>query len=166
MNNKDQEIDDILNNIEFKPITEGLGFHHSLKEKKQIKTDLNQQAQALKNELETRVQQVTREALVEKTTNPINRGDLAPFYDESQTQIETKSILELGNVNTIDTQIKSDVTLGLVFSAWILDLCVLFIAMIVTFASIIYFAELPLESLSLLMAVSYTHLTLPTTPYV
>jgi hypothetical protein len=47
MQDQDKEIDELLENFDFKPITEGLGFHHSLKETKEIKTNLAEQKRAL-----------------------------------------------------------------------------------------------------------------------
>ena len=36
-----------MDDFDFKPITKGLGFHHSLQEKSKIKSDLKLQAESL-----------------------------------------------------------------------------------------------------------------------
>lgn len=150
MNENDKEIESLLDNLDFKPITDGLGFHHSLKEKKQVKTDLNQQSESLKNEFELRAKELVREIPQEKkvATN-IHRGDLTPFYEQEQEVQAPLETLKLDEVE--EEEITLFATMPIRFGAWLIDVILLVVSMVITFASIIYFADLPLETLSVFM---------------
>ena len=152
MNNNeiDNEIDDLLDNFDFKPITDGLGFHHSLKEKKQIKTDLSIQSEALKKELETRVDLLSAANDQTKDTSSIHRGDLAPFY-ASELEEKKVSEIELGLEPKEEIQKVKAPSMFIRFSAWAVDLFILALLMFITFSSILLISEVPLETLSLLM---------------
>ena len=148
MDNIDHEIDDLLESFDFKPVTEGLGFYHSLKEKKQVVTSLNQTSDSLKADIEKRVNILKNEEGT-KPSSGINRGELAPFYSENeQMEISTPNIelsIEQG-VPDIRPAI-----MGMRTLAWLIDIVILATSLLVTFASIIFFAELPLEVINLVM---------------
>ena len=58
-NNEEIDLDDIFENENvFKPLTEGLGFHHSLKETSELKSDLSKKSLILKEQLETRAKEI------------------------------------------------------------------------------------------------------------
>lgn len=150
MERKDQEFDDILENLDFKPITEGLGFHHSLKEKKEIKTNLNMQAGALKKELETRVHQLQKEATPVETK--INRGDLAPFYEETVKEETKPSEILLTRVQENKEEKKIEIaSFVLRFGAWLIDVSLIVFSLAVMLVGIIYFSDFPIETLSVMM---------------
>ena len=87
--NKDFDIDDILNQDDlFKPITDGLGFHHSVKDKKDIAISLKQKSSDLKRDLNIRTRQLAKESKITSETNDM--GELAPFYKkETNKTIQT-----------------------------------------------------------------------------
>lgn len=151
MTEKDTEVENLLDNMDFRPITEGLGFHHSLKEKKQIKTNLNQQSEALKNEFELRAKELVRETDEnDAKPSPIHRGDLTPFYEKrvEDVKVPIESL-------KLDQKELSSSTLAagpfIRFGAWFIDIAILVVSMTITFASIVYFAELPVKMLNSLI---------------
>lgn len=145
-NEIEAEIDSLLEDFELKPITSGLGFHHSLKEKKKVEVDLKQQSQSLKNELETRIEQLDKSDIDAKN---MNMGELAPFYSETMTE-EKKEELDL-DIEKELTVTSAEAGQFLRFSAWFIDVVIIFATMLVTFTAIIYFADLPLEVISKVM---------------
>lgn len=148
MGNIDHEIEDLLDNFEFKPVTEGLGFHHSLKEKKHIATNLNQTADSLKADIEARVNILTKNENIQPATG-VNRGELAPFYDDTaKVELAAHEIVLSENESSADFLTSS---MAIRCLAWLVDLVILLTSMIVTFASIVFFAELPLETISVFM---------------
>lgn len=154
MQENDHEIDDLLENFEFKPITEGLGFHHSLKDKKEVKTNLKAQSDSLKNELKIRTEVLERQKPETPSNKPIHRGDLAPFYESTNSEIEAPT-LQMNEIEDVpieeSIETSKEATLVTRSIAWLLDCSILIVSMAITIASIIYFAELPLDSLSVLM---------------
>ena len=55
MNNiEDLEIDNLLDNNIFKPLTNGLGFHHSTKTEKEVSISLKEKSLDLKSDFEKR----------------------------------------------------------------------------------------------------------------
>jgi uncharacterized RDD family membrane protein YckC len=146
--NSDNEIDDLLDNFEFKPITEGLGFHHSLKEKAKVVTELNLRSDSLKKDIQTRVNILSKDEIISASSD-VNMGELAPFYNENNSAQTTPPVLALEEKS--EEEFVSIAHMGMRLFAWIIDILVLITSMLVTFASIVFFAELPMESLSALM---------------
>ena len=147
MKEEDQEIDNLLDNFDFKPITEGLGFHHSLKEKKEVSTSLHEQSKSLKNELETRVKQLEKSRPISNPEKPIHRGDLTPFY-EQKDEIKQQSNISLGEESREETEDFLLASMSTRIAAWLLDASLLVTSMAITIVSIFIFAEFPLDSLS------------------
>lgn len=141
--NIESEIDQLIDNFELKPITKGLGFHHSLKEKKEVKVDLKSQSKILKSELETRISQLKKENI---NNGPINMGELAPFYNDVQ---ESKS--EEFKLEEIREEVSLDASMSLRFGAWLLDLTILVSSLALTFVAIAFISDIPLEFLSHIM---------------
>lgn len=145
MNNIDDEIEDLIDNFEIKPITDGLGFHHSLRDKKGVKLNLQHQKELLQNDFENRLNQIDTES--NHLNSPVNMGELAPFYNAEVT----KPVKEELNLEKSVEQKVLKSSLGLRFCAWGIDIVVLLTVMTVTFASIIYFSDLPMEIINLFM---------------
>tara|TARA_B100001971_G_scaffold213155_1_gene245539 strand:- start:127521 stop:128225 length:705 start_codon:yes stop_codon:yes gene_type:complete len=91
--NNDIEIDidkifDQSNNI--KPLTEGLGFHHSLKDEKKVK--IKQTSKTLDSELRQRARQMSQ-----NTTNNFGdkatMGDLSAFYETKELETNVPNIV-------------------------------------------------------------------------
>lgn len=149
---KNKEIDlekdlDILfdDNFEFKPITKGLGFHHSIKEKKEVTTSLKHQQAQLKDDLHQ------RNKALNKTINRPNisdMGELAPFYQEQKNQEVTLNITQ--NAQSINTSLEDEdqsiaVSMFTRFGAWIVDMIIVTIIFSVSFISMMILTEIPLE---------------------
>ena len=153
-NEKDTEIDNLIDNFDFKPITEGLGFHHSLKDEKEIRVDLQKQSKLLKSEFETRTESLQSKSVNLAVAPTANMGDLSPFYETPKT-IQTKTILtEIFEDEVEDEVVAVEASLNSRFYAWAIDFLVLVSVLTLTFASIIFFAELPLEVLNIFMVSS------------
>lgn len=142
MSNENIDIDNLLDNDQFfKPLTDGLGFHHSIKEKKEIKANLSTKSIALKEQLETRAQELKLRSTSIEKTNQVNMGELAPFYNnevESQSSpIELHTHLETLVEATMFTR----------FGAWIVDLVLITSIITVALVSIIFTSQIPLSYL-------------------
>ncbi len=144
-NDIESEIDDIIDNFDLKPITDGLGFHHSIKDEKEVKINLRNQTKSLKNELETRISQLD----TNKSDTKVNMGDLAPFYADVAADTPTEeTTLDLEKeVSTI----KQEASLTFRLCAWFIDITILLTTILVIFTAIIFFAELPLEFFNIFM---------------
>ena len=110
--NFDIDIDKIFdqsNNI--KPLTDGLGFHHSIKEEKKV--SIKKQAKNLDSELKERARQLAQKKK-SSFANNATMGDLSAFYQEEVKEkssiptIEISKSEELGLNNAkvgIDTRL-------------------------------------------------------------
>ena len=150
----DNEIDRLIDNFELKPITKGLGFHHSIKEKNEIKIDLRKQSKALKNELELRMNQLNVQEKTPAKNKSVNMGDLAPFYQD--TSLEKSKLEKTDTITFGDHEVSQieEASMPLRFVAWFIDVAILTTLMITIFSGIIYFAQLPMNVLNMFMVSS------------
>ena len=75
--NKDFDIDSILDQDDlFKPLSDGLGFHHSVKEKKDVAISLKKQSLDLKRDLDLRTRQLNKRERIQ--SEDVDMGELAP----------------------------------------------------------------------------------------
>jgi hypothetical protein len=151
MNDKDlnNEIDDLLNDFDFKPITEGLGFHHSLKEKKEVRANLKNRSVSLKDDIEKRATSL-KNSYEPSNSSSVNMGDLSPFYakTENTTAVETKIELALEE-NIVESVGEASLVSRMV--AWAIDLIMLTAIMLVTITGILISSEMPLEIINIFM---------------
>ena len=139
--NDDFEIDNLLEKSDlFKPITDGLGFHHSIKEKKDIKKDLKSKKISLKNNLEKRAKTLNMKSTKIEDTS-LNMGELAPFYDKSPVSNEVKL-----NLNTIKEKI-IEASVEKRILAWGIDLAVISSLITICIIGIVFIADVPLSFL-------------------
>ncbi len=132
--NKDFDIDNILDQEDlFKPITEGLGFHHSVKDKKEVAISLKKKSLDLKRDLDLRTKQLTKEVI--KNSESIDMGELAPFYNK----VETQNISEI-NLETEDSYEQEITTVSMIkrFSAYLIDVSLLTITLSCAFIASLY----------------------------
>lgn len=145
-NNEDFEIDNLLENTDiFKPITKGLGFHHSIKEEREVKKSLNEKSIDLKNELESRARALNLKSTQINQSNlnktQIDRGDLTPFYES-----ESKAPLELAVENNLLTDnIKDEADIVLRFLAWSIDITMVFSLIAISCLATIFLTKVPLS---------------------
>ena len=136
MSNDNFDIDNLLDDEKiFKPLTEGLGFHHSIKEQKEVKADLATKKVVLKEQLETRAKELN---LRSTKTNNISMGELAPFYSD-KTEVVAK--VELHSHES-DLEEASLVTR---FGAWFVDAVIIASIITISLVSIIFIANIPLS---------------------
>lgn len=141
MNNDNFDIDGFLDDDKlFKPLTEGLGFHHSLKEKKEVKSELAHKQIVLKEQLESRARDLNlRSPQIKKTDSKISMGELAPFY-----ALEKEESLSSTNIELESNELLVEASLSLRFGAWLIDLVLVTSLVVVTLISIIFIANIPL----------------------
>ena len=134
----DNEIDGLLNDDNlFKPITEGLGFHHSLKNKNDIKTNLTQKSLDLREDLAARARELSSRSS-QVASQPIQMGELAPFYGKIE---ENPLVLKIEDSKTA---LKS-APMTSRFFAWIFDLAVIFTILSVVFIGTLISSGIPLN---------------------
>lgn len=151
MNNDQNEIDidNIFDNLEIKPLTKGLGFHHSLQEEKKVEVSLKAKSKSLQKDLELRAKKLNTNSQVTRKTagsNSINMGELAPFYNtESENELaqEVKLSQEIKKPKSKKKiKVSTEASIGIRFIAWLLDTSVIAVMIsfipvsIVTFSSI------------------------------
>jgi hypothetical protein len=149
MNNDNSDIDNILNDFDFKPITDGLGFHHSLQEKKNIETNMKSQQAGLKKDMTQRVKTLQNEARhIEK---PLHMGELSAFYESETPSHITELTVEDSRDESANTQASIMAPIHYRFVAWLIDVVILFTVMFFTVAVIVLSTELPLETFNIFM---------------
>ena len=156
-NQFENEVDQLLNDFDVKPITNGLGFHHSLKEKKEIKIDLKNQSKLLKSEMETRLDQL--QSKNEKSKKVVDMGELAPFYQDKPRSVDLKSIPKLGE----QAEIKVTFSEANIFArsvAWSFDIFMICLFLMTTFAAMFYSANISMAFFEELLASGELAITL------
>lgn len=143
----DQEINDIFDNeLELKPITEGLGFHHSSQTEKKVRTSLNNQALELKDSLQHRAQVLNTTV---QTENSKDMGELAPFYAKEekanipQVDLATESSEE--KLKQEDTIVVENKLIFKRAGAFFTDVFLLLLTSFITFTLMLLAAKLPLS---------------------
>lgn len=140
-NNEDFEIDNLLDNDDlFKPITDGLGFHHSIKEEKEIKHDLKTKKVQLKNNLEQRAKSLSMQS-TQVENQPLNMGELAAFYKEPATEESVSLNLNKAEDIVLETGIEKRLM------AWLIDLSVICSIFAICLIGVVFIAEVPLSFL-------------------
>lgn len=143
--NFDQELDQ-MDDFEFKPITKGLGFHHSISEKSKVETDLKSQQKSLQEDLKRNTERILNKIpspSVEKK-HVEHMGELAAFYNP--TAIDTKNIAPL--VKEEEVEVLADASMGIRLMAWLVDVAVVTFMFITAIVSIFMVADMPFDSLS------------------
>ena len=146
--NKDFDIDSILDQDDlFKPLSDGLGFHHSVKEKKDVAISLKKQSLDLKRDLDLRTRQLNKRERIQ--SEDVDMGELAPFYKNK----ETSTFKEI-NIN-LDKNYESELeTAPMIkrFSAYMLDISLLFVTMVSAFIGSIYASNLTINDASSILS--------------
>lgn len=134
----DINIDDIFEeDLNFKPLSKGLGFHHTHKEAKELPNDLTKKSQDLKKNLELRATRLNNAAKIKPTSSaqslrhkvhtpdPSQMGELSVFYsDQIETKIEGEEHPKLHARPDIDkdTPVVIEASGVVRFAAWFIDL--------------------------------------------
>jgi uncharacterized RDD family membrane protein YckC len=118
MNNIDDlEIDNLLDNNFFKPLTDGLGFHHSTKTEKEVAISLKEKSLDLKSDFEKRAKLISTTQIQTKEPKiPNSMGELSAFYSPVE---KTQEVLELSIQGEAHLDLEADIAPR--FAAWALD---------------------------------------------
>ena len=145
-NNLEKELEQ-MDEFDFKPITDGLGFHHSIAEKSKIKTKLNSQQKSLQKDLENRAQLLKSSKSNTTLEQPHveHMGELAAFYNPQE--INTANIAPLVREDE-RPYVMSEVSMTTRFFAWIVDLAVVSFMFTTAMISILFAADMPFDTLS------------------
>lgn len=137
MENNDFDIDKLFDDQNaFKPLTKGLGFHHSLKSEKEVSISLKKSSEMLKNDLEKRAKVLNTNVSV-KTEN-LDRGDLSPFYTEEISPREiTQPSLEQVSIKSMN-----EASLTSRFGAWMIDVFLVSTMYLMTLTLIVFASSL------------------------
>lgn len=139
MDNKDFDIDSLFDGQDaFKPLTKGLGFHHSLKSQEEVESKLKSSSESLRNDLEKRARTLNTTVTI-NTASAVDRGDLSPFYAQTP-QVEAQAIFH--KEEELETPVIK-VSQGLRFAAWSIDLVVVLFMYAMTLGAIILLAQVP-----------------------
>ena len=140
-----------MDEFDFKPITEGLGFHHSIEEKSKIKTRLNSQKKSLQKDLENRVQ-VLQTSTPDTKPHVEHMGELAAFYNTEE--FNPANVAPLVKEEEITETVMSEVSMGIRFTAWVVDVAVVAFMFGTAMVSILFTADMPFDLLNPIMVSS------------
>lgn len=146
-----KDFDENFDDFDFKPLTEGLGFHHSLQEKSKIKSSLRMQAESLKTDLDERAKRLLGDTHSDHSEQTVNHmGDLSPFYRDNSTNVD--EIPSMSDISQNTTEYRYfDAPMSLRLKAWCVDLLVIFAMFAITIGSVFVFSDMPLDSLAKFM---------------
>jgi len=141
-------LDDFLDNIDFKPLNKGLGFHHEKKSSSFKELSLREKSELLRSDLErtTKSTLTAKPQLNEiqkmKNIYPQSRdmGDLAPFYMDQKS-------LAINEEISLDREVSNELTdsnLSQRFGAWMLDQALILSSISLIFMFIAVFTKVDL----------------------
>jgi uncharacterized RDD family membrane protein YckC len=142
--NLEEDLDVLFDDdFDFKPITKGLGFHHSVKDKAEVSASLKNQQVQLKNDIEQRAKKLNTSVQVSKPA-AASMGDLAPFYQEQKKEdIQLK--IEETEISETETLIAEEANGFLRFAAWMLDMVIVSVLFFISFVSMMLTSNTPLS---------------------
>lgn len=144
MNFENDELDDFFEELNFKPITKGLGFHHSLKEKSDVRTSIKTRSLDLKKDFAKRQLESSRVSKKNLGKKEVNMGELSAFYSEPEVN-------EV-NINIVDEVDEAPVVAMLSrFSAWAIDMMIILSMQLILIVAVIFTAKLPMKTFDSLM---------------
>ncbi len=138
-NSEDLEIDRLLDENFFKPVTKGLGFHHSLKDKKEVAGSLREKSLDLKADLDKRSRELNIRNSFENTSS-LKTGELSAFYQAP----ESKAV-ELNLDGDLSESFQMEANLLPRFGAWIADMVIITCALSLMAIAAIFISDIPLS---------------------
>ena len=140
MQQQDQDIDQILDQFNFQAITDGLGFHHSVGDKKEVEKSLIEKANDLDRSLNQHIEQLRSE----DTKKIINHGELAPFYEA----VEPEPIEELSDfIDAASDKTFTRVTFSQRLVAFLVDCALVFMMTVLTLVMSFWMIDLVLSDI-------------------
>ena len=140
MNEENQnELDKIFDeDINFTAITDGLGFHHSVKSKSDVQKDLKTKSTELKRDFDSRIKQLSN-----RPKTVVDMGDLSPFYSKAETS-EMAIKLERDHIEEAELPINLQANIFERFGAWLVDFIMVSVLFFVMFLSVVLITNTPL----------------------
>lgn len=142
-NDNHNNIDNIFDeDINFTAITDGLGFHHSVKSENEVQKSLKSKSMDLKKDFDARIKQLSNQ----KTTT-IDMGDLSPFYSKEDKRELTVKLQDTNIGAAEEVATPKNVTANVFerFGAWIIDFVMISVVFFVVFVSAILLTNTPLS---------------------
>jgi uncharacterized RDD family membrane protein YckC len=159
----EKNIDKIFNEeldeeFDFKPITKGLGFHHSIKDKKELTSTLKQKQIDLKDSLDQRAKQLNKPInKINTQATATSMGDLAPFYQEQKKEsvsLDIEVSKEEDDHEGIANAMVESASMIIRFGAWLMDMIIINALFFISFISMMLTSRTPLTVVrELLMSV-------------
>lgn len=144
-----KDFDENFDDFDFKPLTKGLGFHHSLQEKNKIKTNLKLQAESLQRDIDERAKRLLGSASQESVSTT-HMGDLSPFYTDSSVNVD--EIPTLNDIAHTKTEFRYyDAPMAVRLKAWLVDTLVIFSMCAISTGSLFVVSDMPLDALAKVM---------------
>lgn len=146
-----KDFEDSMDDFDFKPITKGLGFHHSLQEKSKIKSELKMQSESLKLDLDERAKKLlgNENSSLSTKKSVTHMGELSAFYAEP---ITVESIPRLRDIASTKTDYRYfDAPMGIRFKAWSIDIAIVTMMFTFTISSLFLFTDMPFDYLAKVM---------------
>lgn len=144
MDNKDFDIDKLFDDQNaFKPLTKGLGFHHSLKSEEEVNTNLKKSSEMLRNDLEKRAKSLNTNITTNDTS--LDRGELAAFYSNTMPTVEN---LKKPEEITLKLSSTSKASMTKRFGAYAIDFLVVAAMYLVTLVAILVISPLGMDALT------------------
>ena len=149
----DIEIDNLLekNNL-FKPLTEGLGFHHSIKNEKEVVTSLKQKSIDLKSDLEKKAKSlstsISTKPFNKTLENPHLMGDLRAFYAKPESADIDLMMSNQRELHVSDGKQNIQLypaKLELRFLAWLVDSLLVAVMLSIAFLAAVFTSNIPLS---------------------
>src|SRR5690606_17450125 len=122
----------------FKPITKGLGFHHSLKSQEEVESKLKLSTESLRNDLEKRARSLNTTVTIKQA--PIDRGDLTPIYAAQSPSVEQAIFVK---EETDQVYSEEKISLMTRLGAWGLDMLLVSGMYVMTLGAIVLLAQVP-----------------------
>lgn len=166
----DEYEDEFEDDFDFKPITKGLGFHHSIKDKQEVTHTLKQKQIDLKDSLDQRAKKLNKPVIksnilsntlsnTESNTQSKapNMGDLAPFYQEQKKEsvsLDIKVSKEEVEYEGLAEESLESASMIIRFGAWLIDIIIVNALFSIAFISMMLTSRTPLSVVrELLMSV-------------
>ena len=151
MNLENDELEKFFEELNFKPITKGLGFHHSVKDKSEVRTSLKARSIDLKKDFAKKQIEIEKSKSNFNTQNKVNMGELAAFYNEPEIEEVTTLFVEASNDSTVELA-----TVANRFGAWLVDLTLIFSMQIILIGTVVVTAKIPLDTFDSLVPANGT----------
>lgn len=139
--NNQNDVDSLFDeDFNFRAITDGLGFHHSVKNKNEVQRSLKSKATELQKDFDARIKLLSNQ---QNSIREVDMGDLSPFYQKSESTHISIPTTNADLKNAESNEAGTFERLG----AWIIDFVMISVLYTVVFLSTIILTNTPLSFL-------------------